>query len=464
MIRARNQLGQTVSVTYACRHRHDHYYCPGCGTTLILRCGDERQCFAHPPGVEPNCEYRVDEGFGDKSLPRLDSAHDLNEVGESLINAFSSDLGFDHPGDDDAILDTTDVTRAQLLTIVLGRDLWDSTTFSPEQIDAANVLARLASSDLAGCLRQILAAWIRSGYEKSNFEAMPEILRRSACRIAWSMYFAATGEMEPLPSPWMLFPGGGRIPYDRHHGRFGTLARGFYRNVSYSSPIELASTGIRSLPLKIARLSLGRDGSWQCDVGSSDKWKQESIRMIDGESLILYGSPRRPAHLYVIPSTKPTVPSSALPKRDGPSKGEGKNAATVPPGRSVLAKPMPAQVSASVAVQSAAKARSVQSVGGARTAGKRPAGKRSKLISPGVYYVIAHPKPKTKRARHEVNSAKADLKAPPAPHETAPANRDVCRLTRCTRCAHTTMVPADALKEHLREVHGLHVDKDGRVR
>lgn len=205
MDRAKNLRGQIVTIGDACVRPSGPYVCPGinCRHTLILRKHGSRKCFAHRPLENPACEYRADSDDRGGAIPHGDDDSELNEVGTSLVNAFLTKLRLRGIPEGDAFLDSDDVTRAQLqlLKLVVGLEFLSYRA----HVDVANIMAWLTSSELAGCLRQILAAWIRNGHEKTKIENMRDLLLKSARDINWGECFPAVGQRSFLPDPWTHF-------------------------------------------------------------------------------------------------------------------------------------------------------------------------------------------------------------------------------------------------------------------
>lgn len=302
MDKALNQLVQRVGILDACRRPLDAYFCPECGSRLNLRCGDERRCFAHQVWVEPSCPLRVNEEAGSYGLPTLSVSHDVRVIGWALVKAFCKHLGFPLVTDDDPLVGSNDVTHAQLVTVHLAHEEWDPSRFPSRQADAANVLSRLVSADLAGALRRVLASRLKK-LGNTDFEAVPALLREAACAIRWREYFSAQRHGEFLPSPWTERDEPVSLVYFPQQGRFGTRGGEIYHDLRYGASAALEATGVRAHPLRIARLWRDANSKLRHEVTSSNAAPRDRIAVPYGDTLIIYRDPAAPACLYVAPAS-----------------------------------------------------------------------------------------------------------------------------------------------------------------
>ncbi|WP_437877716.1 hypothetical protein [Sorangium sp. So ce513] len=309
--KALNTFGHVVDIRKIGTRLEDPYWCRSCGTILVVRWGKSVQCFAHPPHVNRGCRERADEDLwgaeGNGDYSRI-----LREFGNRILQKLLETLAAAHKADNFPDKQTAFelIAKGLATTATLAIDDWNpENMFLRERPDAANILAMLRLCECSSVLSQIIRAQIAYGFDTSNFEHLPQVIRRHALNTPWNELF--DGEPVLLPSMWKTIEGRQALAHVPQYGGFVRTVgsayqhddEGIVRSVCYAEGVTLrANWPAFRHTVKLIKLER-RGGDSRVTVQTARSLRVgEGFHVGGGDGLIVYDDQDSPrSYLYVMP-------------------------------------------------------------------------------------------------------------------------------------------------------------------
>lgn len=320
-VKALNTFGRVVHIGEIGTRLEDPYWCRSCRSLLVVRWGKHVQCFAHPPHVNPGCRERVDEDPWD-SEGGGDYSRILRQFGRRILQKLLETLAAAHKGHDLSDKRPTSelIAKALATTVALAVEEWHpENTFLRGRPDAANILAMLRLCECSNVLSEVIRTQIGYGFDTSNFEHLPKVIRRHVLATPWHELFGDAPVL--LPDLWKRIEGRQTLTYIPQYGGFVRSAGSAYqqeddgivRDICYADNVTVRANWSAFGPsVKLVRFERrGSTSRVTMQVARSLGLGGEA-RVDAGDGLIVYNDQDGArSYLYVMPLSATTQTSAA---------------------------------------------------------------------------------------------------------------------------------------------------------
>lgn len=222
--------------------------CPVCGERVILRTGEARPHFAHPPRQHPECPERCanESGAWSDALTR-----EFDQCPDRILAALLATIQRRRPAPSAAEV------LERMLAFVAGCAGWGVGPNDAERVVIANAMQLLSIADHSRTLREVLAA---TSLPDESPIGIARWLEQQVRKVRWKP-LAANDSVQHCPSAWETAKREETLTFGRLSSRMTSGDR-VVRQIEYEDELRLTIRWERteSHPLRIVRLMWARDG------------------------------------------------------------------------------------------------------------------------------------------------------------------------------------------------------------